>query len=341
MRSYRVGVVGLRRGLGPARVFDLMPDCRVVAGCDISPAALEQFGALFPQAHLCSAYDEMLAQGLDIVFVASPVPLHCQHTVAALDAGCHVLQEVTLASTLEECRKLLAAVQAHPRQKFMLAENCCYWAHILSWREMWGQGLLGDFMYAEAEYIHDTRFLLREADGSITWRASMPPIHYCTHSLGPLLKVTGERCVAASGMSVTSGSGNLPARVKSGTEVAILQTASGGVIKILVAFRHHARADVPLLFDLRHRGRPGDLAPPDQPAADQRVAGLGSASAQHDRVADHRERDRRAGRGDTGRTWHRRVHDGPGFRGLYPRRYAAATRHPRCARDGAARPVRA
>ena len=40
----------------------------------------------------------MLAHGLDIVFVASPVPLHCQHTVAALEAGCHVLQEVTLAS---------------------------------------------------------------------------------------------------------------------------------------------------------------------------------------------------------------------------------------------------
>jgi predicted dehydrogenase len=127
-------------------------------------------------------------------------------------------------------------VQAHPRQKFMLAENCCYWAHILSWQEMWRQGLLGNFMYAEAEYIHDTRHLLRQADGTPTWRASMPPILYCTHSLGPLLKVTGERCVAASAMSVTSGTEDLPVRVKSGTEVAILQTASGGVIKILVGF---------------------------------------------------------------------------------------------------------
>ena len=236
MRTYRVGVVGLHRGLSPARIFDLMPDCNVAASCDIDAGALERFGALFPQARLCSAYDEMLAQGLDIVFVASPVPLHCQHTVAALEAGCHVLQEVTLASSLDECRQLLAAVQAQPRQKFMLAENCCYWAHILSWREMWREGLLGDFMYAEAEYIHDTRHLLRQTDGSPAWRASMPPIHYCTHSLGPLLKVTGERCVAASGMRVTGGNGSLPARVESGMEVAILQTASGGVIKILCAF---------------------------------------------------------------------------------------------------------
>jgi predicted dehydrogenase len=236
MRTYRVGVVGLYRGLGPARIFDLMPDCNVVAGCDIDARALERFGALFPQARLCSAYDEMLAHGLDIVFVASPVPLHCQHTLAALKAGCHVLQEVTLAGSLDECRQLLAAVQAHPRQKFMLGENCCYWAHMLSWRQMWRRGLLGDFMYAEAEYIHDTRYLLRQPDGSPAWRASMPAIHYCTHSLGPLLKVTGQRCVTASGMSVSGGDGGLAARVESGMEVAILQTASGTVIKTLCAF---------------------------------------------------------------------------------------------------------
>ena len=236
MRAYRVGVVGLYRGLGPAGIFDLMPDCDLAAGCDIDAAALERFGARFPHASQHSAYDEMLAQGLDIVFVASPVPLHCQHTVSALEAGCHVLQEVTLAASLDECRQILAAVRAHPRQKFMLAENCCYWAHILSWRELWRQGLLGDFLYAEAEYIHDTRHLLRSEDGSPTWRASMPAIHYCTHSLGPLLKVTGQRCVAASGMKVSSGSGDKPDRARSGVEAAILQTASGGVIKILVGF---------------------------------------------------------------------------------------------------------
>jgi predicted dehydrogenase len=234
MSTYRVGVVGLRRGLGPARIFGLMPDCQVVAGCDIDATALERFGTHFPRAHLCISYDELLALGVDILFVASPAPLHCQHTVAALEAGCHVLQEVTLASTLEECRQILAAVQTHPRQKFMLAENCCYWAHILSWQQMWQQGLFGNFMYAEAEYIHDTRHLLRQPGGSPTWRATMPPIHYCTHSLGPLLKVTGERCVTACGMQVSRAHDAKSARPD--MEVAIFQTARGGMIKVLCAF---------------------------------------------------------------------------------------------------------
>lgn len=234
MRPYRVGIVGLGRGLGPARIFGLMPDCHVVAACDIDATALERFGRYFPQAHLCTVYDELLAQGVDIVFVASPLPLHCQHTVMALEAGCHVLQEVTLATTLDECQQILSAVQDHPRQKFMLAENCCYWAHILSWQQMWQQGLFGTFLYAEAEYIHDTRHLLHQPDGTPTWRATLPPIHYCTHSLGPLLKVTGERCVTACGMQVNLGDDTDPVRSK--LEVAILQTARGGVMKILCAF---------------------------------------------------------------------------------------------------------
>ena len=211
----------------------------------------------------------------------------------------------------------------------MLAENCCYWAHILSWREMWGQGLLGDFMYAEAEYIHDTRYLLSQADGSPTWRASMPPIHYCTHSLGPLLKVTGERCVAASGMSVTTGTGDLPVRVKSGTEVAILQTASGGVIKILVAF---GITREPMFHYYSIYGTDGVLEtsrPPTSPL--QTNAWLDSVPHLNNMIEmpDHRKRDRRPARSDARRPRHRRVHDDPGLRRLHPRRYPAPARHPR------------
>ena len=229
--TYRVGVVGLRRGAGPAGVFNLLPDCRLVAGCDTDPAAIARFEAAYPGARGFPDYAAMLAEGLDIVVVGTPIPAHAAQTVAALEAGCHVLQEVTLADTFEGCRAILEAVQAHPRQKFMLAENCCYWAYILAWRELWSRGALGAFMYAEAEYVHDIRHLLRHPDGTPAWRASRPPIVYCTHSLGPLLKVTGERCVSACGLH--SGSKLEPDLGHLDFEVGIFQTASGGVIKVL------------------------------------------------------------------------------------------------------------
>jgi predicted dehydrogenase len=233
--TYRIGISGLRRGVGLARVFDLLSDCQVIAACDPERGALDAFGARFPGARLFTRYEAMLGAGLDIAVVASPVPLHCAQTLAALDAGCHVLQEVCLGQTVEECRAVLEMVRAHPGQKFMLAENCCYWSHILSWEELWRQGALGELLYAEAEYIHDVRTLMAGSDGAPTWRATLPPIHYCTHSLGPLLKVTGDRCVTACGLATRSRMDPGPDHLD--MEVGIFQTASGATIKILAGFR--------------------------------------------------------------------------------------------------------
>jgi len=235
MPPLKVGIAGARRGATLASVFALMHDCEVVAACDPDTSRLEEFGIRFPGAVLCTDLADMLEKGLDVAVIASPVPMHCEQSVAALEAGCHVLQEVTLAQNLEECREILQAVQSHPRQKFMLAENCCYWAHILSWKEMYAQGLLGQFQYAEAEYIHDVRLLMRDEDGRVTWRGRLPPIHYCTHSLGPLLWVTGDRCITATGFVVLPRLG--PENGSPDMELGVFSTAGGATVKILIGFR--------------------------------------------------------------------------------------------------------
>jgi predicted dehydrogenase len=231
--AYRVGVVGMGRGLSLAHVFRVMPDCEVVACCDLDERHAVTCRDAYPGSEFYTDYARMLAAGLDIVAVATPIPKHAEHTIAALEAGCHVLQEVTLSNTIEGCRAIHDTVKKHPRQKFMIAENCCYWAYIIAWKRMWDEGLLGNFLYAEAEYVHNIRSLLRNADGTPTWRASRPPIIYCTHSLGPLLKVTGERCVSATclsgGSKMDSDLGHLDFMV------ALFQTSSGGVLKVLRA----------------------------------------------------------------------------------------------------------
>ncbi len=233
--TWRVGIAGLRRGASLAHVLHMQPDCTIAAGCDPAPAALDAFGARYPQARLFSTFADMLDAGIDVCVVASPVPLHCAQTVAALAAGCHVLQEVCLAPSVAECRTVFEAVQAHPRQQFMLAENCNYWGHILSWQSMFAQGLLGELVHAEAEYIHDCRTLMHDAEGRPTWRATMPPIHYCTHSLGPLLKITGARCVTACGMLSASKTDPGPGHID--IETALLQTDTGATVKLVAGFR--------------------------------------------------------------------------------------------------------
>jgi predicted dehydrogenase len=236
MSKYRVGISGLRRGLNHARVFASLPECEVTAAHDPNPRRLNAFGAEFPTAALCASYAELLGFGIDIAVVASPLPAHCPQTIQALEAGCHVLQEIPLGTTLDQCHTLLDAVKAHPTLKFMLAENCCYWAHILSWREMVRSGQIGTVAYAEAEYIHDVRSLMRDRPSGLhTWRASLPPIHYCTHSLGPLLWVTGDRCVTACGMA--SPSRLDPELASADLEVGLFRTANDAVFKVLCGFK--------------------------------------------------------------------------------------------------------
>lgn len=229
----RVGVVGAGRGHGFVAVMSRLPEFEVAAICDVEECRAAELAESYHVPHVHTDFAAMLEQDLDVVVVATPPEFHVPQSVAALERGCHVLSEVPAANSLEECPRLAQAALAGPG-KYMLAENCNYWAFLESWRELVRQGRVGKVMYAEAEYIHSLPSLRRNPDGSPTWRAFIPPIHYCTHSLGPLLALEGDRVVRAVGMNTGSH-----VDTEFGTldmEVALLYTASGAVIKILCGF---------------------------------------------------------------------------------------------------------
>ena len=53
--------------------------------------------------------DAFLGWDTEAVIVVSPNYLHAEHAVAALNAGKHVLVEKPMATTLEDCDRMLAA----------------------------------------------------------------------------------------------------------------------------------------------------------------------------------------------------------------------------------------
>ena len=226
----KVGVVGLRRGVSFLRMFALHKETQVVAACDIdeerAASVKEQMGIEAAYAD----YDEFLNHDMDIVVVATPMPFHVSQSIAALESGKHVLSEVIVANSMDECEPLVKAVKKS-KKKYMLAENCCYWYFVEKWGEMVADGKIGKPIYAEAEYVHDTRSLMRDSEGDLRWRASRPPIHYCTHSLGPILSVMNDRCVSAVGMS--TGVNVAPDLGAIDMEVGLFRTEKGAVIKVL------------------------------------------------------------------------------------------------------------
>ncbi len=230
-----VAICGLRRGANFARILPLFDSCRLSAVCDTDEALLRRFRAEVSEAQRFTHFEELLNTQPDICIIASPVAHHAKQSIAALQAGCHVLQEVFLAETLEQCRQLYEAVKAHPQQTFMLAENCCYWHFILEWKKMWHAGVLGDLIHGEAEYIHDIRTLMTDEQGQPTWRKTLPPIHYLTHSLGPLLWISRARVRRA--VALATPSRLQPGRDHYDSEVALFQTEDGATLKVLTAFR--------------------------------------------------------------------------------------------------------
>ena len=239
--SLRIGVVGAGRGRGPASVFKDHKDCELVAVTDRNPDLLKALCDRLEVPQRYDEFDDMVEADLDAVFVATPPPLHAEHSVAALRAGKHVQCEVPAVPSIEGGQELVKAVR-ETGLKYSFAENMCYFPYCHMYRDLVRDGELGEIIYVEAEYIHNCEHLMEGrpdgmgggVEGKPSWRAKRPPIHYCTHDLGPLLQWLEDRCVTAVGMHT-----GCRRRTDLGVidmEVALLRTARNITIKQLCGF---------------------------------------------------------------------------------------------------------
>jgi UDP-N-acetylglucosamine 3-dehydrogenase len=107
-----VGVVGIGVfGELHARVCAESAEMRLVAACSrrqasVAPLA-ERYGIWTTTDHA-----ELVARpDVDMVIVCSPDRLHCQHAVAALEAGKHAFVEKPMATTVDECDRMIDAAR--------------------------------------------------------------------------------------------------------------------------------------------------------------------------------------------------------------------------------------
>ena len=90
------------------------PEFKVVSVCDLDPEKVERWS----QELGCRGfvdYRDLLAAPPDVALVALPHGLHCEATVEALRAGCHVLVEKPMAVSVDECRRMLEAARQYGR----------------------------------------------------------------------------------------------------------------------------------------------------------------------------------------------------------------------------------
>jgi predicted dehydrogenase len=114
MSTYRVGIIALG-GISRAHMagYATLPNVQVVAGADVSEAALAKFREQHPEVSLYADYHEMLArERLDVVSVCSWPGLHAPMVVAAAEAGVKgIACEKPMCLSLQEADQMLAACQ--------------------------------------------------------------------------------------------------------------------------------------------------------------------------------------------------------------------------------------
>jgi predicted dehydrogenase len=119
---------------------------------------------------------------VDAVHINTPIPDHARQSIAALRAGKDVACTVPMATTVEECRQIVA-VAAEMDRKYMMMETVVYSREFLFVEELYKSGELGKVQFLQASHQQDM-------DGWPGYWPGLPPMHYATHCVGPCLALT-------------------------------------------------------------------------------------------------------------------------------------------------------
>lgn len=211
------GAIALRGVLNHLSVEDVHDRVKPVAVCDPFPgrakAAAEKFGA----ARWYETYEELLADpAVDAVSLCSPIGLHYQQGMQAIEAGKHIHFNKTMATTVAECDDLMARAAAG-KLRLVASPGMMLHPHNQRIREAVRGGAIGQLIWAVAGVSGAADYHLGEefrTDDDVltsidpTWYFRKPgggPLYdvivYCLHNLTGILG-PAHRVTALSGLAV-------------------------------------------------------------------------------------------------------------------------------------------
>jgi len=133
----------------------LSDDCEMVAFCDIIESravkAAEEYGV--EDARIYTDYNELLKETeIEVVHVLTPNVSHSPITVAAFEAGKHVMCEKPMAHTAEAAQKMIDAWKKTDR-KFTIGYQNRFRSEVQTLYHSCKNGELGDIYFAKAHAV--------------------------------------------------------------------------------------------------------------------------------------------------------------------------------------------
>ena len=235
----KVGVFGAARGLTMINVMAQHPDAELVAICDKYEPLLERsrkaVGETGGKLAFYTDFEAFFNHDMDAVVLANYANEHAPFAARLLRSGRHVISEVLPAETLAQAVDLVEAVEASGKV-YAYAENYCYFLATQEMKHLYRQGEIGEFMHGEGEYVHDCESIWPDITYGEKnhWRNNMYSTFYCTHSMGPLVTITGTRPVRVVGFETPPVDNMMRYGYKAGTSgMIIAQMSNGATVKSL------------------------------------------------------------------------------------------------------------
>lgn len=260
-RKIKVGVVGLGgRSVAWIQNYLQCPACRITALCDKLDALVQEKNRLVSdrdknaKVTCYTDYEKMLREAdMDAVSLVVAPEYNADLICLALAAGKHVICEVPLCFSIEECRRIVLAVEKSGGLKFQLGEQARFKAFAQAWRTMAQSGALGKILYAQGQYLHgmgpDRFWHDSETGERITWEQAqkvkshksrfwnlMHPIRYMPHELSPLLFALDDRVTKVTGVATRTQSYRYEWFPRSDMEIALMHTEKDTIIRLMAGF---------------------------------------------------------------------------------------------------------
>lgn len=210
------GAIGINAALEHLSLEDVQPRVRLAAVCDPAPgraqAAAEKYRV---PAHYLALEDLLADKGVDAVTIGTPIGLHYEHGMAAIEAGKHVHFNKTMCVTVKEADRLIEAA-AKKNVRLVASPGQMTRPHNVRLRRLVREGRLGRVLWAYAQHSmshYHTHEKVRHGEGPLgnidpSWYYKKPaggpvydgssyPLHSLTGLIGPVRRVT-----ALSGLAV-------------------------------------------------------------------------------------------------------------------------------------------
>lgn len=236
----KIAIIGAG-AIAPAHVeacLQFPEQCEIAAVCDIF---IEKAEALRARYHLTNAVvvsdaAELLELDIDLVAVCTPPYTHAELAVAFLQAGKHVIVEKPMASSLEECDRMLAAEAASGKTLSVIAQNR-FRTPLMKLKQMLDTGLAGPVLHVQAE----SHWWRGYSYYDLWWRGTWEKegggctINHAVHHIDAILWMAGMPTEVSAYLANTSHDN---AEVED-LSVAIFRYAGGALGQLTSSVVHH------------------------------------------------------------------------------------------------------